>query len=137
MRFSKTMLFAGAIFLASACLNFGTAKRAAAHPSGKLVYLVSDRRIPFWDIMWRGCEAKARELGYEITVYSAENNARAELQFTARAIKEKVAGIIVSPTNSSACVTILKLAEKAGIPVVISDIGEPGERNLPVSLEHV
>jgi len=38
----------------------------------------------------------------------------------------RVAGIIVSPTNSSACVTILKLAKKAGIPIVISDIGTDG-----------
>lgn len=76
--------------------------------------------------MWRGSEARAKKLGYEMTFYSAENSAKAELQFTVKAIKDKVAGIIVSPTNSSACVTILKLAKKAGIPVVIVDIGTDG-----------
>jgi ribose transport system substrate-binding protein len=89
----------------------------------KLAYIVSDARIPFWEIMGRGIKNGASLLGYEVEIYSAENNARRELEFTVKAIRDKVSGIIVSPTNSSACVTILKLAQKARIPVVISDIG--------------
>lgn len=92
----------------------------------KLAYLVSDTSIPFWQIMARGVRTGADALGYDVTVYNAGNNAKQELQSTVTAIKEKVDGIIVSPTNSSACVTILKLAKKAGIPVVISDIGTDG-----------
>lgn len=92
----------------------------------KLVYLVSDARIPFWSIMARGIKNNADKLGYELEIMSAENSARRELEFTARAIKNKVSGIIVSPTTSSACTTILRFAKKAGIPVVISDIGTDG-----------
>ena len=94
----------------------------------RLVYLVSDLRIPFWDIMWRGIETKARQLGYEVDVYSAENSAKKELQYTAQTLdeNEKIAGIILSPTNSSASVTLLKMAQQAAIPVVISDIGTDG-----------
>lgn len=91
-----------------------------------LVYLVSDLRIPFWDIMWRGIKSRAEQLGYEVKVHSADNDAKLELQHTGQAIRDKVSGIIVSPTNSSAAVTILKLAKSAGIPVVISDIGTDG-----------
>ena len=91
--------------------------------SKKLAYLVSDTSIPFWQIMARGVRHGAQNLGYDVTVYNAANSAKAELESTVKAIKENVAGIIVSPTNSSRCVTILKLAKKAGIPVVISDIG--------------
>ena len=89
----------------------------------RLAYLVSDLRIPFWDIMKRGVAHRAAELGYKLDVYSAENEAKREIEFTAKAIKDKVDGIIVSPTNSSAAVTILKFAKSAGIPVVIADIG--------------
>lgn len=92
----------------------------------KLVYLVSDSRIPFWAIMGRGIKNSADALGYKLQIYSAENSARRELEFTAKVLKDNVAGIIVSPTTSSACVTILKLAKSAGIPVVISDIGTDG-----------
>ncbi|MBV2090403.1 MAG: substrate-binding domain-containing protein [Candidatus Thiodiazotropha sp. (ex Ctena orbiculata)] len=92
----------------------------------KLVYLVSDLRIPFWEIMWRGIKSRATSLGYAVEVYSAENNAKRELEFTVRVLKDNVSGIIVSPTNSSACETILKFSKQAGIPVVISDIGTDG-----------
>ena len=94
----------------------------------QLAYIVSDTRIPFWNIMARGIRAKAGTLGYEVETYSAENSPKRELEFTAKAIRERVAGIIVSPTTSSACATILKLAERAGIPVVIADIGTDGGR---------
>lgn len=97
--------------------------QAASTEPKKLAYIVSDSRIPFWKIMGRGIENSADLLGYELTIYSAENSAKRELENVAKALKNKVSGIIVSPTNSSACVTILKLAKKAGIPVVISDIG--------------
>ena len=92
----------------------------------KLVYLVSDIRILFWDIMSRGIQTEASKLGYSVEVLSANNSAKKELEHTVKAIHSEVDGIIVSPTNSSACVTILKLAKKANIPVVISDIGTDG-----------
>jgi ABC-type sugar transport system substrate-binding protein len=94
-----------------------------AEEQKRLAYLVSDLRIPFWDIMQRGISSRAQALGYKIDVYSAENSAKRELQFTVQAVNNKVDGIILSPTNSSAAVTVLKFAERAGIPVVISDIG--------------
>lgn len=92
----------------------------------KLAYLVSDLRIPFWNIMWKGVQTKAEDLGYGVKVYSAENSAKKELENTVSVIKSGVDGIILSPTNSSAAVTVLKLAAKANIPVVVSDIGTQG-----------
>ena len=92
----------------------------------KLAYIVSDTRIPFWAIMARGIKNGADSFGYELNIYSAKNSAKSELESTVKAIKDNVSGIIVSPTTSSACVTILKLAKKAGIPVIISDIGTDG-----------
>jgi len=94
----------------------------------KLVYIMPDSKIPFWHIMGRGIQSTAESLDYNIKIYDTQNSAKLEIQFIAKAIKDKVSGIIVSPSNSSACVTLLKLAKNAGIPVVISDIGtESGE----------
>ena len=99
-----------------------------AHSAEKhLAYLVPDARIPFWNIMANGVRHEASGLGYRVSVYSAENQARKELEFTAQAIRDDVDGIILSPTNSSAAVTVLKLAKQAGIPVVVSDIGADTE----------
>lgn len=92
----------------------------------KLAYIASDLRIPFWETMAKGIKSKAESLGYDITLYSAKNSAKSELEHTVKSLNSNIAGLIISPTNSSASVTILKLAKKAGIPVVISDIGSDG-----------
>lgn len=92
----------------------------------QIAYVVSDLRIPFWDIMKRGIAHRATGLGYRLDVYSADNDAKREIEFVAKAISEKVDGLIISPTNSSAAVTILRLAKNARIPVVIADIGTDG-----------
>jgi ribose transport system substrate-binding protein len=73
--------------------------------------------------MSRGVVSESTKLGYKIEIASANNNQKKELEILAKAIDEKVAGIIISPTTSSSCATILKLSKKANIPVVISDIG--------------
>lgn len=100
----------------------------SVHAGGtkKLVYIASDARIPFWAIMAKGVKSSAEPLGYTLAVYSPENDPKKELELVAKAINDKVSGIIISPTTSSACVTILKLAKQASIPVVISDIGTDG-----------
>jgi ABC-type sugar transport system substrate-binding protein len=99
-----------------------------AQPPAKktLAYLVSDTDIPFWSIMERGVKNAAAELGYGVTVFNAGNDAKTELASAVKAIEAKVDGLIVSPTNSSACATILKLAAQAAIPAVIADIGTDG-----------
>ncbi|MFA9372845.1 MAG: substrate-binding domain-containing protein [Poseidonibacter sp.] len=98
----------------------------ANEPTKKIVYIVPDIQIPFWQIMSKGITNASNSLAYELEIYDSKNSPKIELQNTIKSIKNKVAGIVISPTNSSACVTILKLAKKASIPVVISDIGTDG-----------
>ena len=95
-------------------------------PKRHLAYLASDLRIPFWNILRRGIEYRAHALGYEVDVYSAENDPKSELEATVKAIRDRVDGILLSPTDSSAAVTVLNLASEAKIPVVIADIGTDG-----------
>ena len=98
----------------------------ADEPSKKLVYIAPDMQIPFWQIMSKGIINKSNSLSYQLEIYDSKNNPKIELENIIKSIKNKVSGIVISPTNSSACVTILKLAKKASIPVVISDIGTDG-----------
>ncbi len=94
--------------------------------SNHLIYLVSDTRIPYWRIMGRGIENAAETYGYALSIYDSGNDPKKELEHAVQAIRENATGIVVSPTTSSACATILKLAKKANIPVVIADIGTDG-----------
>lgn len=92
----------------------------------RMVYIVSDITIPFWSVMAKGIKKEAKLLGYTLDVYSADNDKKKELALTIQALHENVVALIISPTSSSASVTILKLASKALIPVVIADIGTEG-----------
>lgn len=95
-----------------------------AHAQDKhLVYIVSDIRIPFWNILAAGMQHVASALGYSLSVYSVDNQAGKKLELTDVAISNDVQGIILSPTNPSAAVTVLKLADQVSIPVVVLDVG--------------
>ena len=108
------------IFLLFIIFNFSLLN---ANDSKKIVYINADMKIPFWSIMAKGIHNVSQELHYDLKIYDSQNSAKIELMHTIKAIKSGVDGIIVSPTTSSACVTILKLAKKANIPVVIADVG--------------
>ncbi len=99
-------------FLAACIPCLGVATTTQAEEK-HMAYIVSDIRIPFWDIMKRGIEHRAVALGYQLDVYSANNDAKREIKFVAKAIKDKVDGIIISPANSSAAATILRLAKRS------------------------
>jgi ribose transport system substrate-binding protein len=89
----------------------------------KIAYLVSDIRIPFWSIMSKGIVEKATQEGYSVDILSANNIKKNELKNITTVIKKKYDGIIISPINSSTAGTIINLANKAHIPVTVSDIG--------------
>jgi len=117
MHFSKLLFLV--IFLSSLILSQESGSK-------KFAYLVSDSSIPFWDIMSRGIQKSSDAYGYKLQRYSAENNKKKELENTIKAIKLGVDGLIISPIDSSSATTILKLAQRANIPVVIADIGSEG-----------
>ncbi len=89
----------------------------------KIAYLVADLNIPFWQIMKEGIRRNSTKLSYDLEILDAQNNQKKELENTVKAIKDQVDGIILSAINSYTAETILKLANKANIPVVLSDVG--------------
>lgn len=96
---------------------------APANRQLHLAYITPDVRIPFWNIMTRGIRHRGEQLGYTVSAHSAGNSARRELELLAQMLRQPVDGLIISPTTSSAGATLIKLARKAGIPVVVADIG--------------
>lgn len=102
----------------------------------KIAYIASDMSIPFWKILSRGIQNAGATYKYDVQIYSSNNSAKEELASVVKAIEDKVDGIIISPTNSSACVTVLKLAKNANIPVVIADIGTDGGEYLSYISSH-
>ncbi|RUT33196.1 ribose ABC transporter substrate-binding protein [Arsenicitalea aurantiaca] len=103
-------------------LSFGGVAPALAQ-SQNIVYLTPGLDLPFWRYLARGVEAVATEKGYGFQALDSANSAQTQLQNAQDAIARGVAGIVLSPTDSSTAPSVLQLAENAGIPVVIADIG--------------
>jgi ribose transport system substrate-binding protein len=119
MSFFKSIL----ILLIISTSYFINAKEINKNKNKKIIYLNIDMNIPFWQIMAKGIEDNIKSLNYDFEIFDAKNSSKKELELTVKALKEDIDGLIITPSNSSASVTILNLAKQANIPVVISDIG--------------
>ena len=105
-------------------LALGLGMGAPAHAqSNEIVYITPGLDLPFWRYLSKGVEAVAVEKGYGFQALDSSNSAQTQLQNAQDAIARGVAGIVISPTDSSTAPSVLQLAENAGIPVVIADIG--------------
>jgi len=88
-----------------------------------IVYLTPGMDLPFWRYLSKGVEAAAKKQGYGFQVLDSRNNPQTQLKNAQDAIARGVDGIVISPTDSSTAPSVLDLAQKAKIPVVIADIG--------------
>ncbi|GAN78232.1 substrate-binding domain-containing protein [Acidisphaera rubrifaciens] len=111
---------------APAVLAAGMLPGVARAEGKRLAYLTPGLDLPFWRILSKGIEAEAKRNGAVATTYDSHNSAQTQLQNAQDAIAKRVDGLIISPTDSSTAPSVLALAKRAGIPVVIADIGTTG-----------
>ena len=115
-----TRILASAAVVAG--IGFGAVGSAAA--AGKeIVYLTPGLDLPFWRYLSNGVKAAAEKEGYTFAAYDSHNSADTQLKNAQDAIARSVSGIVISPTDSSTAPSVLLLAKRAGIPVVVADIG--------------
>ena len=96
---------------------------ATAQENGELVYMTPGLDLAFWRYVSEGVRSVAEENGYGFSALDSTNDPQTQLQNAQDAIARGVAGIVLSPTDSSTAPAVLNLAQEAGIPVVIADIG--------------
>lgn len=103
--------------------GLGFAGPAPAQDKGELVYITPGLDLAFWRYVSEGVKSVAEAEGYGFSALDSTNDPQTQLQNAQDAIARGVAGIVISPTDSSTAPAVLSLAEAAGIPVVIADIG--------------
>ena len=122
----KRRRFIAVTAMLASALSLGST--VAFAESRNLVYITPDSGVSFWRYVGTGAEKAAQEANYSLEVLSSNNDAQTQLKNAQDAITKGVAGIVISPTDSSTAPSVLKLAADAGIPVTIADIGtESGE----------
>lgn len=116
--------FLGLAALMSATLaTAGMFTTPAAAQTKEIVYMTPGLDLPFWRYLSKGVGNIAEANGYGFQAMDSTNDAKKQLQNAQDAIARGVAGIVLSPTDSSTAPSILAMAKKAGIPVVVADIG--------------
>jgi len=101
----------------------GALPRVGRAAEKTIVYLTAGLELPFWRYLSKGIENTVRPAGYDFLALDSRENGAIQLKNAQDAIARGVAGICISPTDSSTAPAVLGLAQKAGIPVIISDIG--------------
>lgn len=102
----------------------GTLSAISANAQVKrIVYITPGLDLPFWRYLSKGVEATAKANGYECQTLDSRNSAQTQLKNAQDAISRGLAGIVISPTDSSTAPSVLQLAAAQKIPVVIADIG--------------
>lgn len=112
--------------VASAAIAVGTlglTAPAMAQDKGELVYMTPGLDLAFWRYVSEGVKSVAEAEGYGFAALDSTNDPQTQIQNAQDAIARGVAGIVLSPTDSSTAPAVLQLAKDAGIPVVIADIG--------------
>ena len=91
--------------------------------AAKVAYLTPSLDVPFWRYVRHGVEDELSKSGLECVTYDSKDDANTQLSNAQDALTKQVDAIVISPTDSASCVSVLSLAEEAGVPVVICDIG--------------
>src|SRR5689334_22066249 len=103
---------------AAGALSLGTAGTARG-ANKEIVYLTPGLDLPFWRYLSKGIEAAVSPNGYAYQALDSHNNAQTQLKNAQDSIARGVAGIVISPTDSSTAPSVLTLSKRANIPVVI------------------
>ena len=122
----KKTLFRNVLGTVATCaiVAVGAMQSVPAQAQSKnLVYITPSLNVSFWRYVASGVEAQAKTAGYSLTTLDSNNDGPTQLKNAQDAIAKGAAGIVISPTDSSTAPSVLDLAEKAGVPVVICDIG--------------
>jgi ribose transport system substrate-binding protein len=117
----RTVISSMSAVAAVASLGFASPSRAAE--TKEIVYLTPGLNLPFWRYLSNGIESEAKKAGFSYTALDSNNSAETQLKNAQDAIARGVAGIAISPTDSSTAPSVLAAAARAKIPVVVADIG--------------
>lgn len=108
----------------AACLTVGLAVAASAGEKKlHFGYLVQDLGNQFWVTVAEGVKAECAARGIEVTVLDARTDAARELANAEDLVQKKVDYIILSPWDPDSGATAVEVANRAGIPINVVDVG--------------
>ena len=102
-------LFSGLAFAATENYRFG--------------YVVQDLGNQFWVTVAQGIKDRCEELGIDVTVLDARTDPARQLAVTEDLLQRGIDALLISPWDSDSGGTCVEAANRAGVPVIVVDIG--------------
>ncbi|WP_107850479.1 ribose ABC transporter substrate-binding protein RbsB [Oceanimonas marisflavi] len=94
---------------------------AGAYAQDTLALVISTLNNPFFVTMKEGAEQKAAELGYNLIVLDSQNDPAKELANVEDLNVRGAKVLLINPTDSDAVTNAIRLANRAGLPVLTLD----------------
>lgn len=103
------------------CQNQEQTGTQAASGSKKIAVVISTLNNPWFVALGETARDRARELGYESTIFDSQNDTSHETAHFDDIISGGYSAILFNPTHADASISNVKRAKKAGIPVFCID----------------
>jgi len=99
---------------------FNCANKKADSPK-KIAVVISTLNNPWFVVLGESAAQRARELGYEATIFDSQNNTSKEAEHFENLIAAGYSVVLFNPTDSEGSVSNVKRAKQAGIPTFCMD----------------
>ncbi len=113
----KRLLMVLMVLLTAASLFAGGQKEDGEKPL-RFGYTTMDLANPYFVTVTKGVEARAAELGIEVTVHDAKSDSASQVSAVENFIAQGMDAIICSPIDPNAMKHMVKAAHDAGIPFI-------------------
>ena len=87
--------------------------------AGKIAFCFQDLETEFWVAGYNAITTELSSKGIEVLEYNGNEDANKQLEQVNDAIAQGVDGIIIIPQDGESAVTIVKTANRAGVPIAV------------------
>jgi ABC-type sugar transport system substrate-binding protein len=99
----------------------GTPAAAKAAPGKRVAVVVSTLNNPWFVVLAETARDRARELGYEVTIFDSQNDPAKESAHFDNLVSSGYGGVLFNCTDASGSIANVRRAKAAGIPVFCMD----------------
>ncbi|MDR8389814.1 D-ribose ABC transporter substrate-binding protein [Aliifodinibius sp. S!AR15-10] len=120
------------VFALVGLLLFSCSQQPAENEKPKMAVVISTLNNPWFVVLAESAAEKAREMGYEATIFDSQNNSAKEAEHFENIIASDYDAILLNPTDADGSVVNVEMAKDAGIPTFCMD-REVNSRDAAVS----
>jgi ribose transport system substrate-binding protein len=121
MKLKVVVLFLILMFISAILFSGCQQNNKVQNGPAKIAVIISTLNNPWFVVLAETAAEKAKELGYEVTVFDSQNDTAKETDHFENAIAAGYQAILFNPTDADGSIANVKRAKTAGIPTFCMD----------------